>query len=113
MRKYGQLKRKDARAVGSFRRRVMEALGDDLVGLSLFGSKLTGDDTPESDIDILVLVKDEAMLAKDEVFDIAFDVNLEHGVYISPRVIRNSIFHDPVWSQTPFLRNLKENGRTL
>ena len=51
---------------------------------------------------------------EDRVLDIAFDVNLKHDVYISPRVIdRFSTLSDPVWSITPFLRVIAKEGIPL
>lgn len=107
------LKKKDQQAIDEFRKRVSRLLGNDLVRLALFGSKLTGKDTPESDIDVLVLVNDTAMELKYQILDIAFEINLNHGVYISPRIIAMSTFDDPVWSLTPFLKELRDNGLTL
>ena len=40
------------------------------------------------------------------VIDIAFDVNLEFGVYVSPRVITPGILNHPVWRETPFIKNV-------
>lgn len=104
---------KDQKAVDDFRKRLLLLLGSHLVQLALFGSKASGKDTPESDIDMLVLVKDVAMNFKNRILDLAFDVNLKHNVYISPRIISLSTFNDPVWSETPFIRGLKESGLSL
>ena len=43
---------------------------------------------------------------EDRVIDLAFDVNLDFGVYISPRVITPGILNDPVWRETPFIKNV-------
>lgn len=107
------LKKRDRKAIEDFQFHVKKLLGDGLIQLALFGSKLTGRDTPESDIDILVLVKDVALSAKTQILDAAFDVNLKYDVYISPRVMTLAIYNDPVWSETPFLKSLKSAGLTL
>jgi len=46
----------DRQAVQEFVAQVRARRGNQLVALKLFGSKARGDDTPESDIDILVEV---------------------------------------------------------
>ncbi len=104
------LKRQDAEALQDFARRVRERLGPLLVSLKLFGSKATGKDVHESDIDVLVVVQTASVSVEDQVLDIAFQVNLEHEVYISPRVIDRAVLDDPVWKMTPFLKALEKEG---
>ena len=72
--------------------------------MRLFGSKAAGRDVPDSDIDILVVVRAASVAVEDQVLAIAFEVNLTHDVYISPRVIARATLDDPVWRITPFLR---------
>ena len=50
---------------------------------------------------------------EDRVIDIAFDVNLEFGLYISPRVVTRGILNDPVWRETPFLKNVARDSIPL
>lgn len=113
MRKRLQLKRKDANAIQDFAQRVRAALGGELVALKLFGSKATGRDVPDSDIDILVMVTEASVEIEDHILDIAFEVNLAHEVYISPRVIARATWDDPVWRMTPFLQALEKEGIPL
>ena len=107
------LKPKDAEALREFTRRVREALGEKVLAMSLFGSKATGRDTPESDIDVLVVVEEASARVEDRVLDIAFDINLEHEVYLSPRVIARATLEDPVWKITPFLQAIAKEGIPL
>lgn len=87
--------------------------GNNLVEVKLFGSKAAGKDQPDSDIDVLVAVEKGGADVEDEVLDIAFDVNLKHDVYVSPRVIDRAILTDPVWTLTPFLKNIAKEGISL
>ena len=108
-----KLKSKDAAALEELLRSLRAALGNNLLEVKLFGSKATGKDQRDSDIDVLVVVKKNGMEIEDRVLDIAFDVNLKHDVYISPRVIDRSTLSDPVWSITPFLRAVAKEGIPL
>jgi len=108
-----KLKSKDAAALEEFLRGLRAALGKNFLEAKLFGSKATGKDQPDSDIDVLVVVNRNGVETEDRVLDIAFDVNLKHDVYISPRVIDRSILSDPVWSITPFLRAVAKEGISL
>ena len=55
--------------------------------IALFGSKARGDFESESDIDLLIIVESDNWKNHHQIRDPIFDVNLEHGLYISPRVI--------------------------
>jgi predicted nucleotidyltransferase len=113
MSRHVNLKPRDAAAVEEFVRRLRSVLGENLVELKLFGSKATGKDQPDSDIDVLVAVEKNGVDVEDTVLDIAFETNLKHDVYISPRVIDRATLADPVWKITPFLKAIAEEGIPL
>ena len=107
------LKSKDAAAIDEFVKEVRAVLGNNLIELKLFGSKATGKDQPDSDIDVLIAVEKDDVEVEDTVLDIAFDTNLKHEVYISPRVIDRATLADPVWRITPFLKAIAKEGIPL
>ena len=95
-------------AVEEFVSRIRQALSSNVVDVRLFGSEARGEATSESDIDVLVVVQPDMdrVQFEDRIIDIAFDVNLDFGVYISPRVVTPEILNDPVWRETPFIKNV-------
>jgi predicted nucleotidyltransferase len=101
------------RALDEFTRIVRDRLGPNLVALKLFGSRARGDAASDSDIDVLVVVADRRLEAEDVVLDIAFEVNLAHDVYISPRVLERATLEHPVWRITPFLQAIEREGVPL
>jgi predicted nucleotidyltransferase len=102
-------------AVEEFVRRVRETLPEHIVELRLFGSEARGDAAPDSDIDVFVVVQPDEQRAELEtrVIDIAFDVNLAFGVFISPTVTTPTIVNHPVWRETPFMENVLSQGVRL
>jgi uncharacterized protein len=104
---------RDVAAVTEFVEGVRARLGETLIGLRLFGSKARGDAREDSDIDIAVIVSGDRLAAEDAVIDVAFDVNLAHDVYISPRVIRADVLEHPVWRVTHFVQALEREGVPL
>jgi predicted nucleotidyltransferase len=107
------LKEKDRLAIEEFRDRIQKVLGKKALTIKLFGSKARGEDISESDIDILIVVTAITPGLKDQVIDIAFDVNLSHDVYISPRVVPLHVFQDPLWRATPFIQNVEKEGISI
>jgi predicted nucleotidyltransferase len=102
-------------AVEEFVRRLRQTLLSNIVDVRLFGSEARGEATSESDIDVLVVVQPdtERVRFEDRIIDIAFDVNLDFGIYISPRVVTPGILNDPVWRETPFIKNVARESIAL
>ena len=86
-----------------------------MVDLRLFGSEARGTAAPDSDIDVLVVVQPDDQFAALEtrVVDIAFDVNLEFNVFISPSVVTPAILNHPVWRESPFIETVLREGVAL
>jgi len=108
-----RLKPRDAGALREFAEKIRVLLGPRVLELRIFGSKVRGEDAPDSDIDVAVIVKAESTEIEDQVLDIAFEVNLANDVYISPRVIPQAVLDDPVWKLTPFLQAVQQEGVPL
>jgi predicted nucleotidyltransferase len=102
-----------AAALQAFASAVRDLLGSRLFALKLFGSQVRGEAAPDSDIDVLVAVEEAIPALENAILDLAFQVNLAHDVYISPRVIARRVFEDPVWGCTPFIRILQAEGAPL
>jgi len=70
-----------------------------ILAVSLFGSKASGDDDPESDVDLIVIVDSEDNLFKSALWKIASEISLEYNILISVR-----IFSHKRWEKTRELR---------
>jgi len=83
----GHLNKTEKKVVGSFVKELREKLGDEIISIRLFGSRVRGDFHEESDIDIFVLVKEKtpntrgqaSALAADYIFD--YDIPLSAVLY--------------------------------
>lgn len=66
-------------------RAIREAYPDRLAGIVLYGSAARGDDTPESDIDLLVLIEGEYDLWEEigRLVDALYDLELESGKLVT------------------------------
>ena len=113
MRTIRDLNAVDQQAIGEFQDRVRDLLAEKLCSLRLFGSKVRGTDTVDSDIDIFVVVQDDSFLTKRAIIDAAFDVNLKYDVYISPRVVPRSLYENSLFHTTPFVQGVERQSIPL
>ena len=100
----------ESAALREFALAARQRLGSRLVELRLFGSKARGDAAPDSDIDVAVLVDHPDVADRETLIDLATDVNVVRGVYVSPRLIPLDVLHHPVWRLTGFLRAVEQEG---
>jgi len=88
---------------------LMQIYGDQVDRILLYGSRARGDERPDSDIDILIVFKDDfnysEMLRSSS--DFAASLSLENDVVISRAFVSKEQFEN---RQTPFLMNVRREG---
>ena len=101
---------KEKSVIRQFKAAVEQSLGRRFIELKLFGSKARGDDRPDSDIDVLVIVTDDDWHICDTVYDIATDIFLQADIFISPKVISKNRLEQLQKEGTFFLRNISRDA---
>lgn len=92
----------------SLKREVESLLGDKFVELILFGSFARGDYEVGSDIDVLLVVKEELTEEEEvKVSQVTTDMGLEYDVVITCFSYPYDAFQS--W-ETPFLANVRREG---
>lgn len=79
----------------------------------MFGSVARGTATPESDIDILVLVKREDSAVRKAIIEAAVEINLKHDVVVSPVIMSAERYSAPLFQETHFYKCLQQEGIPL
>jgi predicted nucleotidyltransferase len=100
-------------ALADFRDAVQGSLGSEVVDMQLFGSKARGDATPESDVDVLVVVRRDEPKLIDALYDLLLDACLDHDVYISLKVFSEAEYERLNHPRTPFMQSVAREGVTL
>ena len=95
-----------------FSQELKQILGDNLAKVIVYGSYARGDYRDNSDVDIMILVKmsdEEIKAVKNDIYDLAFDVEMSTGIELSP-IIKNEKQYE-YWVDTlPFYRNVRNEG---
>lgn len=89
--------------VYKFSLQLRKLLGSSLSKVILYGSYARGDNHDFSDVDLMILVKmsdSEIKRIENDVYDIAFEIEIETGIDISP-IIKNEAQYE-YWVDTFF-----------
>ncbi|TEU21900.1 MAG: nucleotidyltransferase domain-containing protein [Anaerolineales bacterium] len=100
-------------ALEDFLNAVRGSLGSEVVDVQLFGSKARGDATPESDVDVLVVLRQDEPKLIDALYDLLLDVCLSHNVYISLKVFSETEYERLNHPRTPFMQSVAREGVAL
>ena len=101
--------------IQEFVEEVKKVMGKRVKKIILYGSYARGDYNKSSDIDIMILTDlnfEEIEQYRDKVSDIAFDIELEKGVVISP-IIKNIEKYNSRININPFYKNIQREGVVL
>jgi len=78
--------------------------------VSLFGSYAKGTDTPESDIDICVVLPKVGAHDRFAVSDIAWEVSLSHNIHISTVVFSKNDIEEGAISSSSLVESIRNEG---
>lgn len=85
-------------ALRRFAAAVRARYGSRLRGLYLFGSRARGDHKPDSDADVAIILADGDWRFWDEkmsLVDLAFDIGVDHRLYLQPWPFSESEWREP------------------
>jgi len=94
----------------AFAKDVRKLLGDNLVEIVLFGSVARGEWSEESDIDLLLVVKNNPWETQKKLADLVVDYLLRYWIYISPKVISIEDFEFMKRINSAFYINVSREG---
>lgn len=99
----------EKKALEDFKAKLLKQLKEKLLAVKLFGSKARGDSKKNSDIDVLVLVKEKSQEIEDKIFDIATQILLKHGIDLSIKIFSGEEFQKGLKLEIPlYIRADKE-----
>ena len=72
----------------------------------LYGSKATGSDTGESDIDIMVEIEEEVRDVRWDIYNMTAEVNMDFGCVISPILFSRRELEDGPMEESPIYKRV-------
>lgn len=93
-----------------FSQQLKDIMGSKLIKVIVYGSYARGDYNSSSDVDVMILVKmsdNEIKKIENQVYDLAFDIEMDTGVDISP-IIKNEEQYEYWLDTLPFYKNIHE-----
>jgi predicted nucleotidyltransferase len=107
------LRPNETAAINECINRLIGHLDGCLVEAYLFGSKARGDCTPDSDLDLLIVLETDNWETKDEVRFIAADISLEYDVLINTHILSQARWKEMAHQQTTLWREVQRDGVLL
>jgi predicted nucleotidyltransferase len=103
----------EQQALSRFRDALQSLLGENLLSMRLFGSRARGEQTEESDLDVLVLVqkKDRALCRR--IVEESLEVDLTYGISLAPTILSDEEYQQNRDYGTPFYHNVEREGVAL
>ena len=94
------------RSIQQFTTKAKQLLGNNLADILIYGSVARNETHPDSDIDVIVIVKRNAFKNQMKLAQLAFDILLETGEYISVQTMKPKDLN----RDTIFLHNVRREA---
>ena len=83
---------------------------ENFVDFRVYGSRARGTSTPESDIDVLIIVREFDSNFQSMIDDMIFELNLEYDCLISAVIFNQDELISGPMSESPLYRNAMQEG---
>ena len=111
MRKTLILKKNEERAISALKETLSRRFN--IIDLRLFGSRVRGEDTPESDVDVMIEIDKSSPEIESQIDDIVFEVNLENDTLISAIIISKDEIEEGLMAESPIYKNIQKEGISI
>lgn len=85
----------------------------ELVEVRLYGSKAKGTDVEDSDLDVIIVLKELTPLIESSIDDLVFDINLKYDCLITPLYFSQEELEAGPLSESPVYKKAQQEGIAL
>jgi predicted nucleotidyltransferase len=111
--KNGKVPSREKIELREFTERIKDELEGRIKLIKLFGSASRGELDDESDLDVLIVTKDEPFKVRKKITGIATEMCLKYGRYISLKIYSQKEYDYLNRLETPFMKIINKEGKTL
>ena len=102
------MKSNERAALVNLKRELEKTLN--LVDYRVFGSKARGEESPESDIDVMIEVENYTPEVEALIDELVFEINLDHDCLISAVIFGSKELHEGPLRESPIYRSISREG---
>lgn len=113
MLKHKVLSPTEQQALEHFKTALQSLLGDNLLSLRLFGSRARGEGMEESDLDVLVLLREKDRAVCRRIIEESLEVDLTYETNLAPTILSAEEYRQNREYQTPFYCNVERDSLPL
>ncbi|MDA8210429.1 MAG: nucleotidyltransferase domain-containing protein [Clostridia bacterium] len=103
----------EEKAITKIINHLVKICPEQLVSVILYGSKARGDFSSDSDLDLLILVKDKTNVNRSRIYDFLVDDEVDYEVNLSLNIYEAGVFKNLVEMNAPFASNVMNEGKIL
>lgn len=81
-----------------------------VIDLRVFGSKVRGEETPESDIDVMIELDECNSDTELQIYDLVFEINLQNDTFISTIIFNKKEIEEGPMSESPIYKVILKEG---
>ena len=96
-----------------FKKDTLARFQNEILSITLFGSHARGDAQEDSDVDVLIVTKSSDWHWADKIGEIAYNILLKTGTYISTKVISQQHYDYLRQIHSPFIENVLKEGHPV
>jgi len=95
-------------ALGELKRVLREQHG--VTSVLVYGSKARGDDSPDSDIDVMIVLDNHTPRIEAAVDELVYDINLDHDCLISVVIFGRRELEEGPLAESPLYKRILAEG---
>jgi len=99
-------------AIEDFKQKLIQEFGEKLILIKLYGSRARGEYHPDSDIDLLIVLKEKTKDTIERLIDLEYEIGEKYGfqVHLETMLLSLTEYEQDKSFQTPFILGAEEDG---